>query len=57
MKLQKSWLETAQSSKLAKQTEELYSKVKQLTDERTNLETKVNQGTHRAYDGSTFQGH
>ena len=40
-KLQKSWLENAQSSKLARQTEELYSKLKQVTDERVNLETKV----------------
>ena len=40
-KLQESWLETAQASKLTKQTEELYIKLEQLTDERAVLESKA----------------
>lgn len=39
--LQQSWLETAQSNKLVKQTEELYVRLNALTEERTQLENKV----------------
>jgi len=41
LKLQKSWIESAQSSKLAKQSEELYIKLRQLSEERSSLEAKV----------------